>query len=54
MIVLGVLCLLVGYIFKFPHHVIVADVGWILLILGAVLFVLGQVGHPVAGRRRWY
>jgi hypothetical protein len=54
MIILGVILILVGYIFHFPHHIIVADVGWILLIIGVILFVLGRLGHPVGGRRHYY
>jgi hypothetical protein len=25
-----------------------------LLVIGAVFFVLGRTGRPVAGRRHWY
>jgi hypothetical protein len=48
---------------RHPHHRrlsaarspgIVATIGWILLIIGLVLLVLGQVGRPVGGRRYWY
>jgi len=53
MIILGIVGILIGYIFKFPHHIIVADVGWVLLIIGVVLLILGSIGHAVGGRR-WY
>jgi hypothetical protein len=33
---------------------IIATIGWILLAIGIVLSVLGQVGRPVGGRRYWY
>jgi hypothetical protein len=33
---------------------VVEDIGIILLVIGAVLWVLGSVGRPVAGRRYWY
>ena len=29
-------------------------VGWILLVIGLVLSVLGRMGRPVGGRRYWY
>jgi hypothetical protein len=28
--------------------------GWILLVIGVVLLIFGQVGRPVGGRRYWY
>ena len=28
--------------------------GWILLIVGIVLFVLGRTGRSIGGRRNWY
>jgi hypothetical protein len=52
MIVLGVILILVGYLF--PAPLITATIGWILLIIGVVLLVLGRTGHPVGGRRYWY
>lgn len=52
MIVLGIVLVLVGYFLAVPP--IVATIGWILLLIGVVLLVLGQVGRPVAGRRYWY
>jgi HAMP domain-containing protein len=33
---------------------ILKTLGIILLVIGAVFFVLGRVGRPVAGRRYWY
>jgi hypothetical protein len=29
-------------------------IGIILLVIGAVLWLLGAVGRPVGGRRYWY
>jgi drug/metabolite transporter (DMT)-like permease len=51
MIVLGILLLILGYFLKVP---ILGTLGIILLVVGAVLWVLGSVGRPVAGRRYWY
>ncbi|WP_438941802.1 DUF6131 family protein [Mycobacterium xenopi] len=31
-----------------------AEVGIILLVIGAVFWILGAIGRPVAGRRYWY
>lgn len=51
MIGLGVLLLILGFVFKVQ---ILWSIGIILLVIGAVLWVLGAVGRPVAGRRHWY
>jgi hypothetical protein len=51
MIILGVILLVLGYLLPIP---ILATIGWILLVIGVVLFLLGTVGHPVAGRQYWY
>jgi Family of unknown function (DUF6131) len=42
----------VGYLLPVPA--IVATIGWVLLLIGVVLLVLGQIGRPVGGRRYWY
>ena len=51
MIVLGILLLILGYFFKVP---VLGTIGIILLVIGAVLWVLGALDRPVAGRRYWY
>jgi hypothetical protein len=51
MIVLAVLLLLIGYLVGPP---LLATIGWILLLIGLVLLVLGSVGRPVGGRQYWY
>ncbi|WP_375484567.1 DUF6131 family protein [uncultured Mycobacterium sp.] len=51
MIVLGVILLILGFIFKIS---ILWTIGIILLVIGAILWILGAVGRPVAGRRYWY
>lgn len=51
MIVLGVILLILGFIFSI--HILWV-IGIILLVIGAVLWLLGAVGRPVAGRRYWY
>lgn len=51
MIVLGVVLLILGFVFGIQ---VLWSIGIILLVIGAVLWVLGAVGRPVAGRRYWY
>jgi hypothetical protein len=51
MIVLGVVLLILGYLF---HISLLWTLGIVLLVIGAVLWLLGSVGRPVAGRRYWY
>lgn len=51
MIGLGVLLLILGFLFKIQ---ILWSLGIILAVIGGVLWVLGAVGRPVAGRRHWY
>lgn len=50
MIILGVLLLLTGYLLGIG---ILTTIGWIILILGIVLLLLGVAGHPI-GNRTWY
>ena len=51
MIVLGVVLLILGFVFG-VHLLWV--LGVVLLVIGAVLWALGSVGRPVAGRRHCY
>ncbi|MFL5910462.1 MAG: DUF6131 family protein [Gaiellaceae bacterium] len=51
MLVLGVILLLIGL---FAHISILWTIGIILVIVGAVLWILGATGRPVGGRRYWY
>jgi hypothetical protein len=37
-----------------PVPAIIATIGWIVLLIGIALLILGQVGRPVGGRRYWY
>jgi hypothetical protein len=43
--------LILGYVLKVA---VLQTIGIILLVIGAVLWVLGSVGRPVGGRRYWY
>ncbi|MGB3893204.1 DUF6131 family protein [Mycolicibacter sinensis] len=51
MIGLGVLLLILGFVFGIQ---ILWSIGIVLLVIGAVLWILGSVGRPVGGRRHWY
>ena len=51
MIVLGIILLILGYILPIP---LLFTIGWILVLLGVVLFALGHFNGPVAGRRYWF
>jgi Family of unknown function (DUF6131) len=51
MIGLGIILLILGYVLR---QAILGDIGVVLLVIGAVLWVLGSVGRPVGGRRYWY
>jgi hypothetical protein len=51
MIILGVVLLLLGFLFAIP---ILWTLGIIVLVIGAALFVLGAAGREVGGRRHYY
>lgn len=51
MIALGVVALILGLVLKTYW---LWAVGIVLLVMGAVFWVMGSVGRPVAGRRYWY
>ena len=51
MLILGLVLVVIGYITGIG---ILQTIGIILLVVGAVLWVLGAVGRPVGGRRYWW
>ena len=51
MLILGLLCLLLGYLLGVGPLV---TIGWLLVVIGIVLFALGAGGLPVGGRRYWW
>ncbi|MFI1225441.1 MULTISPECIES: DUF6131 family protein [unclassified Streptomyces] len=51
MIVLGIILLVIGLLAGLS---ILWTIGIILLVAGAVLWVLGAVGHAVGGRRHYW
>jgi Family of unknown function (DUF6131) len=51
MIILGIILLVLGYLL--PMYLL-TYIGWILVVIGVILWILGAVGRPVAGRRYWF
>ncbi len=51
MIVLGAILLILGFVLNIST---LWTIGIILLVIGAVFWILGAVGRPVAGRKAWY
>jgi hypothetical protein len=50
-IILGIILLIIGY---FTGLSILYTIGGILVVIGVVLWILGAVGRPVAGRKVWF
>ncbi|WP_194852755.1 DUF6131 family protein [Nocardia sp. SYP-A9097] len=51
MIILGVILLIVGFLFGIQ---ILWTIGIVVLIIGLVLLLLGSMGRAVGGRRHYY
>lgn len=51
MLVLGLILMIVGFVFHIP---ILWTVGTVLLIIGAVLWLMGSMGRQVGGRRHYF
>ncbi|MET9878769.1 MULTISPECIES: DUF6131 family protein [Streptomycetaceae] len=51
MIILGIILLIIGFLTGIS---ILWTLGVILVVIGLVLWVLGAMGHAVAGRRHYY
>ncbi|MER5370970.1 DUF6131 family protein [Streptomyces sp. NPDC002722] len=51
MIVIGIVLLIVAF---FAKITILWTVGIILIVIGAILFLLGRLGHAVGGRRHYW
>jgi hypothetical protein len=50
-LILGLILLVIGYLANIG---ILVTIGIILLIIGAVMWILGSMGRPVAGRRHYW
>ncbi len=51
MIVLGAILLILGLIFGID---ILWTIGVVLIVIGAVFWILGSTGRAVGGRKVWY
>ena len=51
MLILGLILLILGFLLSIP---ILWTIGIVLLVVGAVPFLLGSTGRAVGGRRHWY
>jgi hypothetical protein len=51
MLILGLVLLVIGFIVDVA---ILKTLGIILLVVGAVLWILGSIGRPVGGRRHYW
>lgn len=51
MITLGIIFLVIGLL---TGIAIVWSIGVLLVVIGAILWLLGAIGHEVGGRRHYY
>ena len=51
MIILGIILLIIGLI---ANIAVLWTIGIIVLLIGAILAVLGMVGHAVGGRKHYF
>ncbi len=51
MITLGIIFLVIGLL---TGIAIVWSIGVLLVVIGAILWLLGAIGHQVGGRRHYY
>ncbi|MGX1762005.1 DUF6131 family protein [Streptomyces sp. NBC_00400] len=51
MVVLGVILLVIGFVTGIS---ILWTIGVILAVIGAILWLLGAMGHAVAGRKHYW
>lgn len=51
MIILGVILLIIGFVAKIA---IIWTIGIVAVVIGAILALLGTLGHAVGGRRHYF
>jgi type IV secretory pathway VirB3-like protein len=51
MITLGLILLLIGFL---TGIAVLWSLGFIILVVGLVLWLLGSIGHEIGGRRHYY
>jgi hypothetical protein len=50
-VIFGIILVVIGY---FTGLAILETIGGILVLIGLILWILGAVGRPVAGRKVWF
>jgi Family of unknown function (DUF6131) len=50
-IILGIILLIVGFVAKIA---VLWTIGIVVVVIGAILALLGMVGHAVGGRRHYF
>jgi hypothetical protein len=50
-IVLGVVLLIIGFVFHVP---IIWTLGILALVVGVIIALVGAAGREIGGRRHWY
>jgi hypothetical protein len=50
-IILGIILLIIGFVAKIA---IIWTIGIVVVLIGAVLAILGMVGHAVGGRKHYF
>lgn len=51
MIILGIVLLVIGFLVHIP---ILWTLGVVVLVIGAILFLLGTAGREIGGRRHYW
>ena len=51
MIILGIILLIIGFVAKIA---ILWTIGIVIVVIGAILALLGTLGHAVGGRRHYF
>ncbi|WP_225752673.1 DUF6131 family protein [Actinotalea sp. Marseille-Q4924] len=51
MVILGIILLVLGYVLDIA---ILVTIGWIVLVIGLIFWILGAMGRSVGGRRHWF
>ena len=51
MIILGIILLIIGFVAKIA---IIWTIGIIVVVVGAILVILGMLGHAVGGRKHYF
>jgi Flp pilus assembly protein TadB len=50
-LIVGIICLVLGFVLGIS---ILWTIGIIILVIGAILWILGAIGRPVGGRKHWF